>query len=323
MIAFGVCYGRMDALARLPAALFRRIDADPRHWQIIALFGLFLFSYTTSSFGADPRALAFSFSGAMLAQTLGTALLNLRAGKALLDGFEWKSAMITTIGVTVLLRAADPWIWFAATFTGISLKFLIRVNNKHVFNPGCIGIVFMMLLLGREAWVSPGQWGQMPLIAGYALALAALTLSSAKRLDIALGFLGTFGAILFARAAWLGDPMAIPLHQMSSGALLVFAFFMITDPRSTPDSRPGRILFAMAVASLAAWFIIGPNQRGAPLMALAALAFLTPLIDRFMPAGRFEWPCDAPPAGPGQRRPAITPVRMTPWGTKETRSHET
>ncbi|MEH6807948.1 MAG: RnfABCDGE type electron transport complex subunit D [Hyphomonas oceanitis] len=306
----------MDALARLPVALFRRIDADPRHWQILALAGLFLFSYSTSSFGAEPSALIFAFSGAMLAQGLGTAGLNLRAGRPLLHGFEAKSALITMIGVTVLLRAAAPWIWFAAAFTGISLKFLVRIKGKHVFNPGCIGIVMMMLVLGRDAWVSPGQWGQMPLIAGYALALAALTLSSAKRLDIALGFLFTFAAILFARAAWLGDPVAIPLHQLSSGSLLIFAFFMITDPRSTPDSRAGRILFAMAVAALAAWFIIGPNQRGAPLMALAALGLLTPLLDRALPAHRFEWPHGTP--APDRIGPIFTLSPLKTWGTKET-----
>ncbi|HCE24986.1 MAG TPA: hypothetical protein DF282_21100, partial [Hyphomonas sp.] len=79
------------------------------------------------------------------------------------------------------------------------------IDGKHIFNPGSIGIVIMMLLLGNKAWVSPGQWGQAPLVAGYAMALAALTLSSAKRLDIALGFLLGFAAILFVRAAWLGD----------------------------------------------------------------------------------------------------------------------
>lgn len=280
---------RMSAVARLPLDLFRMLDTDARHWQIVALAGLFSLSWMTSDFGATWLTLTLAVAGAMSAQLLGTALLNLRAHKALLHRFEWKSAMITALGVTILLRAADPWIWFAAGFAGIALKFVVRIDGKHVFNPGCIGIVTMMLLLGKDAWVSPGQWGQAPLVAGYALALAALTLSSAKRLDIALGFLGSFAAILFARAAWLGDPMVIPMHQLSSGALLIFAFFMITDPRSTPDSRAGRILFAMAVAGLSAWFIIGPNVRGAPLMALAALAWMTPVIDRFMPARPFQW----------------------------------
>jgi hypothetical protein len=45
----------------------------------------------------------------------------------------------------------------------------------------------------------------------------------------------------------------------------------------------------MGVAALAAWYIIGPNQRAAPLMALALLSPLSPLIDWLLPANRFEW----------------------------------
>lgn len=301
-------------VGRLPLRLCRMMDADPRHWQIAALAGLFSLSWLTSDFGVTPASLLAALAGTMSAQLLGTAALNLRAGRPLLARFEWKSALITALGVTILLRASDVWIWFAAGLAGIALKFLVRIGGKHIFNPGCIGIVLMMLWLGKQAWVSPGQWGQAPLIAGYAMALAALTLSSAKRLDIALGFLGSFAAIMFARAAWLGDPMVIPLHQMSSGALLIFAFFMITDPRSTPDSRAGRLIFAMAVAGLAAWFAIVPNVRGAPLMALAALAWLTPVLDRLMPARRFQWVRPAPPVSPQHFRYSLMPIQ----GTKET-----
>lgn len=304
----------MDATARLPLRLYRFMDADPRHWQVAALAGLFTLSWMTSDFGVTWASLALSLTGAMTAQVIGTMAINARAGRALLFRLEWKSALITALGVTLLLRAADPWIWFAAGSVGIALKFLVRFDGKHIFNPGCIGIVAMMLLLGNKAWVSPGQWGQAPLVAGYAMALAALTLSSARRLDIALGFLLGFAAILFARAAWLGDPLAIPVHQMSSGALLIFAFFMITDPRSTPDSRSGRILFALMVAGLAAWFAIGPNIRGAPLMALAALAWTTPLLDRLLPARRFQWTRQNRPASPKQFNYSLMPIQ----GTKET-----
>lgn len=279
----------MSAFFHLPISIFRRVDADARHWQILALGGLFTVSWITSDFGTAPIYLIAALSGALSAQALGTIGVNAKQGKPTLNNFQWKSAIITALGISVLLRASDPWMWFAAGLIGVGLKFTVRINNKHLFNPACIGIVAMMFLVGKQAWVSPGQWGQAPLIAGYAMALAALVLSSAKRLDIALGFLGTFAAILIARAMWLGDPLAIPFHQLSSGALLIFTFFMITDPRSTPDSRLGRIIFAASVAALAAWFIIGPNQRAAPLMALASLALLTPLLDRLLPATRFEW----------------------------------
>lgn len=277
---FVYCVAGMDVRDATLGAV-RAVNRDARHWQILALSGLFLISVFTTDFGARPVQLLSAFCGTMTAQALGSLIVRTR--------FEWKSAAITSLSLTILMRAIDPWMWFAAGLVGIGLKFAVRYRGKHIFNPACIGIVTMCLVFGRDVWVSPGQWGQAPLVAGWAVALAALVLSCARRLDIALGFFGTFAAILFIRAAWLGDPVSIPMHQLSSGTLLVFTFFMITDPRSTPDSRAGRLVFAAAVASLTAWFIIGPNVLAAPLMALAALSFLTPVLDRLLPANRFLW----------------------------------
>ncbi len=203
--------------------------------------------------------------------------------------FQWKSALITSLSLSILLRANSAWFWLAAGLIGVSAKFLIRYRGKHLFNPACIGIVAISLLAGSAAWVSPGQWGQTPIFAAFAIGFAALVLSSAKRLDIALGFLGFFALILTLRAFYLGDPMTIPMHQMQSGALLVFAFFMITDPRSTPDHWLGRLIFAFAVAAFAAWLSWEHHLRGSMLYALAALAILTPVLDRLIPAERFQW----------------------------------
>ncbi|MEO9968784.1 MAG: RnfABCDGE type electron transport complex subunit D [Hyphomonadaceae bacterium] len=264
----------------IPVAMFRAVNKDARHWQLLALSALFFLSRFVSDFGAEFPALGAALSGAMLAQFVGS--------KATGTNFQWKSAAITTLGITILLRASDPVFWFGAGLIGIGLKFLVRFNNKHIFNPACVGIA-VVTLASAGAWVSPGQWGQTPVVAAFVMGFAALVLSSAKRLDIALGFLGFFAALLFGRAMWLGDPLVIPAHQMQNGALLVFAFFMITDPRSTPDSRLGRLIFAAAVAGFAAWLGWGPHVRGGMIYALAALAPLTILLDRMFPAGRFEW----------------------------------
>ncbi len=288
----------------LAVTAFRRLHGDARHWQILALSGLFILSLTQSDFGATPLALAAALCGTLLAQLAGTAGVNglralaARQGDApaaglLLRDFEWKSAAITALSLSILLRAADLWVWLVAGLIAVGAKFLIRCNSKHLFNPACIGIVSLSLLLGPGAWVSPGQWGQAPLFAALAAGLAALVLSSARRLDIALGFLGFFAAILIARALWLGDPLAIPLHKLQNGALLVFAFFMITDPRSTPDSRAARLVFAFCVALLAAWMGWQHHVRAPMLYALALLAPLTPLLDRLLPAERFQWTSQA------------------------------
>ena len=288
--------------------LFKAVNKDARHWQILALSGLFSISLTTSDFGAQPLALIAAITGAMFAQAAGTVWVNARKetrragsgsywrGSNLMAGFvgwfagfQWKSALITSLSLSILLRANSIWFWLAAGFIGVTAKFLIRYRGKHIFNPACIGIVVVSLLGGSAAWVSPGQWGQAPIFAAFAIGFAALVLSSAKRLDIALGFLVGFAAMLFGRALYLGDPMTIPMHQLQSGALLVFAFFMITDPRSTPDSRIARLIFAFAVAAFAAWLSWEYHIRGAMLYALASLALLSPILDRLLPARRFEW----------------------------------
>ena len=299
--------------------LLKAVNQDARHWQILALSGLFSISLTTSDFGARPMALFAAIVGAMFAQAAGTVWVNARKARRLADtgshwrgsnlaagfvgwfaGFQWKSALITSLSLSILLRANSLWFWLAAAFIAISAKFLIRYRGKHLFNPACIGIVVVSLLAGKAAWVSPGQWGQAPIFAAFAIGFAALVLSSAKRLDIALGFLVAFAAMLFGRALYLGDPMAIPIHQLQSGALLVFAFFMITDPRSTPDSRLARLLFAIAVAAVAAWLSWEYHIRGAMLFALAGLAVLTPLLDHLLPAKRFQWTPKKEPSNDSQ-----------------------
>jgi len=191
--------------------------------------------------------------------------------------------------VSILLRAANPWLWFAAALIGVGAKFAIRYNNKHIFNPACIGIVTISIFTGANAWVSPGQWGTAPLFAAFAIGFAALVLSSAKRLDIAIGYLAFHAVALFGWAIYYEDPFTIPARAMQNGALLVFAFFMITDPRSTPDSRIGRILFAASVAAVASFLGWLTNMPGEPLYALAIIAPLTIFMDRIFPARRFEW----------------------------------
>ncbi len=76
---------------------------------------------------------------------------------------------------------------------------------------------------------------------------------------------------------------------MQSGALLIFAFFMISDPRTSPDSRLGRFLFAASVAVLAHYMTFFMQMRPALYVALIALSPLILLIDRILPAQRFTW----------------------------------
>jgi len=146
-----------------------------------------------------------------------------------------------------------------------------------------------LLFATLDVWISPGQWGTSVYIASLVSFFAILVLQAAQRSDVALFFLGTHAGLLVARALWLGDPLAIPLHQLQSGSLLIFAFFMISDPRTTPDSRFGRFLFALAVAALGHYLAFFMQMRPALYVALIALSPLTLILDKLVPAKKFAW----------------------------------
>jgi Na+-translocating ferredoxin:NAD+ oxidoreductase RnfD subunit len=77
---------------------------------------------------------------------------------------------------------------------------------------------------------------------------------------------------------------------MLTGGLIVFAFFMISDPKTTPDHRWGRILFAVSVAVLAFTLQHGFWIQTALFWSLFLLSPFTPLFDRVFQARRFAWP---------------------------------
>ena len=147
----------------------------------------------------------------------------------------------------------------------------------------------VLLFASGGVWISPGAWGSTVWFAALVGFFAILVLHAARRSDIAIFFLGSHAALLFARAFWLGDPLAIPLHQLQSGSLLIFTFFMISDPRTSPDSRLGRFIFAASVAVLAHYMTFFMQMRPALYVALIALAPLVFVIDKILPAQRFSW----------------------------------
>ena len=256
---------------------------DPRLWQVLSLSTLSAIQIFSSDFGTELPVLATAIGSCLLWQWIWTLFTKVP--------FEhsWPSALISGFSLSLLLRSDFLWIYPVVAGIVVSSKFLLRINDKHLFNPVNIAIVIALLIVPGWVWVSPGQWGSVAWLAALMICLAALVLSSAKRLDIALGFLGFWALLLFGRAVWLGDPFTIPIHQLQNGALLIFTFFMITDPRTTPDHRIGRLIFAGIVAMIGFGLQFGAHIREGLFFALALVSLTTPLLDALMKAQTFEW----------------------------------
>jgi Na+-translocating ferredoxin:NAD+ oxidoreductase RnfD subunit len=161
-------------------------------------------------------------------------------------------------------------------------------RGKHLFNPGNLGVIFALVFL-PGTWVSTGQWGTDLSLAGWFVALGGLVVHRACRADVTLAFLIFHATALALRVSWLGQSPAVWIHQLQSGALLLFAFFMISDPKTIPDHVRGRVAHAALVSTLAYFWQFTLYRPNSLLWALFLAAPVVPLWDALWPAAKYRW----------------------------------
>lgn len=199
-----------------------------------------------------------------------------------------RSALITALGLSLLLRSNSESTMIIASVAAISSKFLLRRHNKHFFNPANFGII-IALLITNNAWISPGQWGTdwwyLLLFAG----LGGIILKQVGRWDTSVAFLLTYSSLEAVRNFWLGWSWDVWQHQLMSGSLLLFALFMLTDPRSIPNSQISRLVWSLIIAIttviLQDYFYLST----AIFWALFIVSPLTIVLDAVWSAPRFSW----------------------------------
>ena len=176
-----------------------------------------------------------------------------------------------------------------AASVSILSKYILRINGKHIFNPSALGIVVAVLFTGN-AWISPGQWGSGTVIMFGVLSLGFIVTTRVQKLDVSIAFLGTFAGLIFLRQIiYLGWPMDHFIQSVSTGSLLLFSFFMITDPKTIPNHQFTRILWCMAIAAVSFYLTAFKFMNGAPIFMLVFAQPFVPLLDKIFKASKFEW----------------------------------
>jgi Na+-transporting NADH:ubiquinone oxidoreductase subunit NqrB len=253
---------------------------DPRLYQIGALSLLLLYGLTGLDFDTTWFRAILVIAAAIGAQWLCSRIWSVK--------FDPRSAAISGLSLALLARSHSVLLLLAAAAIAVSSKFIIRWRGKHIFNPTNFAIVALMIAT-PGVWVSPGQWGNVAFFGFLITCLGGLVVNRASRSDVTYAFIVAWSAVLIGRSLWLGEPLTIPLHRLENGALLLFTFFMISDPKTTPDSRAGRILFAVLVALGARYVQFKMFHTNGILWSLAACSLLVPLIDLLLPGGRYTW----------------------------------
>ena len=190
------------------------------------------------------------------------------------------------------------WIFVGVVTFAMASKYVIRWKGRHIFNPSNLALVLAFVALGPQYtepqdlwWIPMGPW----MIVTYAILIGGglLIAWELKLLGLELGYMAAFAAFLAVAllpvpdhcmiASWYSTPICGgQLWQIlvTSPEVLIFAFFMIPDPRTVPDGPVGRFVFGVLVALLSV-VLIGPTT----LEFWTKTAILASLV--FACAGRF------------------------------------
>ena len=232
--------------------------------------------------------------------------------------FVWPaSAMLTGSGVALILRvvgtpADQPWYtgdWYVfAIVAGLSLltKYVIKYRGTHVFNPSNIGLVVTFVVLGSSR-VEPLDfwWGPLDvwMLVAYAVIIAGgllitrrlhlLAMAAAFWSAFAVGMAVLAGSGHCMVASWAFAPVCgtdFFRVIVTSPEVLIFLFFMITDPKTSPAGQVGRVVFGLLVAATST-LLMAPqtDEYGAKVGLLAGLVVVCaarPLVDRLVPEPR-------------------------------------
>lgn len=278
---------------------------DPR----LKLFAIIVAIQTTGQIG-----LGFKISIAQILVTMGLCLCIELGVFYFRDGIiAWPaSALQTGNSISLLLRTSgtvhgDWWslngiqYFIAAVCIGLGAKYLIRPGGKHVFNPANVGIVWV-LIVGGVRFVFPQYlwWGPLnvPVTIALLIILAGalwLLREPVGMLPMAASFLATFYTLVAIFAvvgrSFIATWHKGPIHGFDywlfialSPEVFVFAFFMMSDPRTAPRSHRARLIYGVSVGIVSALLLFPQSSEfGVKLGILSGLTFicgLVPLINR-------------------------------------------
>lgn len=168
-------------------------------------------------------------------------------------------AALTGLIVAMVLGTNTPWYLCAVTAgLGIAGKHLLKIKRKPIFNPAAFGLAAAILLFHTgQSW-----WGGFSLLAPWwtvlLVAAGMLITDRVNKFPLVLSFLGIYFALILGLAFVKPNMAADALRMPFTTSVLYLAFFMVTDPPTSPAKPNEQVLFGAiaAVVSVADYVVL-------------------------------------------------------------------
>jgi Na+-translocating ferredoxin:NAD+ oxidoreductase RnfD subunit len=159
-------------------------------------------------------------------------------------------AILTALIVAMILTSHEPWFVVVSTaVVGVVSKYVFRVGGANVFNPAALALVATFYVFNTgQSW-----WGALPAlpIAAVALLVAGgvFITDRVNKVPLVIAFLGVY-YLCFAVAAFVGRPQLVAeiFRAPDLHASLYFAFFILTDPPTSPVRHRHQVVCGVVAA---------------------------------------------------------------------------
>lgn len=256
------------------------LRSDVRLLQIFLMGTLLGIGVFFRDFSIHPFQIALTFLSGILTQLIWMRILKI--------DISFLSTVISCFGMSLLIRSDSFWVHPLIAFLVISSKYTIRIRGKHLFNPAMLGVILGINLF-PGTWISPGQWGFELTVGIWLLVFGFIVSGRARISEISYAFLFFYFSFLSYRILRFDYRWDVLFHQLQNGALILFTFFMITDPKTIPDHRAGRILHALLVAMIAYAWAFQFYKTNNLIWALFLTTPIVPLWDLIFKAEKYTW----------------------------------
>jgi Na+-translocating ferredoxin:NAD+ oxidoreductase RnfD subunit len=289
--------------------LVKRLISDPRCFQLFFQTSFMFYGLLYLGWTAEWDHYLVSTGGAVVFNYLAEAIRQ-RKWPAWHSWHSWGlSALISAMSLCLLLKTGHWYTSLLAALLTVASKYVLRIGGKHIFNPSAFGIV-ATLLITQDAWLSPGQWGSNTLLFFLTIIFGTIVVTRVQKLDTSLAFLLTFVLLTWWRQTYvLAWPADYFLHSITTGSLLLFAFFMISDPRTSPNHPFARVIWASLIAVVSFYLSAFQWKYNTSIWVLVAAAPLVPVLDRVFKASPFTW--SVPPIHFSMRKAGALVILVT------------
>jgi Na+-translocating ferredoxin:NAD+ oxidoreductase RnfD subunit len=158
------------------------------------------------------------------------------------------SAYISGISVGILVRSPALWPYMLCSMISITSKYVLRMRDRHIWNPSNFGICAMLVLAPMAVATLSVQWGNSlwPMIVIWAL--GSVIIWRLKRFHITATYVVSFILFAFVRSLITGHTFQAEVAPITGPMYQLFVFFMITDPKTTVRSKAAQCAVAVGVA---------------------------------------------------------------------------